>query len=265
MMIDQQADVDNEFQQVEDEDASKKAFGKSMETLTSYCKDEAGPKFAKISDVNLAPLCQIPSADDVYSVFEKRKTEVKSRIDYCLTHLMDFTPEQVEDSDELSPPVLLGKVTGAYPSPSFSSAYLPQWEKDGPFLTAMAKLRESIDALEDFSKQIVTSITGLKSSLKDNIEKSKIARKALQDAIDKNTIAVAEKAKADQLLAEQEAQEKIQNANLDELEDTAHALGKKYKDAMSAFNKHFLAGTNLALLEKKKQKGSFLRPVKRVG
>merc|ERR550532_3396982 len=48
LMIDLPGAVDDEFDDIEAEDEAKKSFGKSMQTLASYCRDEAGPKFLKI-------------------------------------------------------------------------------------------------------------------------------------------------------------------------------------------------------------------------
>jgi len=263
-----QIDIDGTVDQVfygdlQDETKAKTVLTESMLSLTTYCEKEASPQFSKITTVDLAPLCQIPDAQSVFKVFEERKAEVKGDFDYCLSFKKNFFSEQAGATDELSAPHDLAQVTDAFPTPSFSSVYLPQWEAGGKFLTAIKKLRETIAELEGQSAQISSSIAALGDSLKQNIALSKIARAALLKAIEEDKAIQMEKKKADELLAAQQEQEEQQNANLDELDGAADALRLKYTEAVQTFNKHFAAGTSLSLLQKEKT-GSFLKPVKRV-
>jgi len=263
-----QIDIDGTVDQVfygdlQDENKAKTVLKESLQSLTSYCKNEAGPQFEKIADVDLAPLCEIPDAQSIFTVFEDRKTKVKGGFDYCLSFKKNFIAEEVDSTNELSAPLNLGLVTDAFPTPSFSSVYLPQWETDGKFLMAIKKLRETIAELEDQSAEISSSIASLGDALKQNLALSKLARAALTKAIEEDNAIQMEKKKAEELLAAQEEQEEQQNANLDQLDETADALRLKYAEAVQTFNKHFIAGTSLSLIEKK-ETGSFLKPVKRV-
>merc|ERR1719323_2156783 len=264
-----QIDIDGTVDQVfygdlQDETKAKTVLTESMQALTSYCEKEASPQFEKITTVDLAPLCQIPDAQSIFKVFEETKAAVKGDFEFCLSFKKNFFGELVDSTSELSAPLNLAQVTDAFPTPSFSSVYLPQWEAGGKFLTAIKKPRETIAELEDQSAQISSSIAALSDSLKQNIALSKTARAALLKAIEEDKAIQMEKRKAEELLAAQEEQEEQQNANLDELDNTADALRQKYTEAVQTFNKHFIAGTSLSLLQKQDNTGSFLKPVKSV-
>jgi len=264
-----QIDIDGTVDEVfygylEDETNAKTTLTQSLQALTSYCEKEAGPTFAKIQSVDLSPLCQIPDAQSIFTVFEQRKTSVKGDFDYCLSFKKNFFSGAVESTNELSAPLNLNQVTDAFPTPTFSSTYLPQWETDGKFLAAIKKLRETIAELEDQSAGISSSIAALSESLKKNVALSQIARAQLKKAIEENNAIQMEKKKAEELLAAQEEEEEQQNANLDELDNTADALRQKYVEAVQTFNKHFIAGTSLSLLQQKEKTNSFLKPVKKV-
>merc|ERR1719429_472815 len=105
LRIDIDGTIDKVFYgDLQDENKAKTVLTESMQALTSYCQKEAGPQFAKITTVDLAPLCQIPDAQSIFTTLEERKASVKGDLDYCLSFKKDFFSEQAGATDELSAP-----------------------------------------------------------------------------------------------------------------------------------------------------------------
>merc|ERR1719195_1437222 len=113
------------------------------------------------------------------------------------------------------------------------------------FLTAIGKLRQKISELEEEGGKIKDTIETLQKALKDNLEKSKVARDQPSAAVKLNAFANTQKDEADKLLEAQQEQEKLQTENLEKLESAKNALKSKYETAVATLNKHFGAGTSL--------------------
>jgi len=253
----------------EEEAAAKKGLTVSMQSLVAHCNNEARPAFEKVTSVTLAPLCEIPSDITLYETLEKRKQEVKADLETARGYLKDFTPPPGSDqANEVAQPVMLDEVVEAFQTPSFAAQYMPKWKTDGQFLKAIEKLRLIIQGLAEQSGQLQENIGLLADSIKNNIKLRVAARAKLNEAIDASKFAEGEKNDAEQLLATQEAQEEEQNANLDELQSIADEAYKHYNAALKTFDQHFIAGTRLALLEKRNHTRNddlkLVRPVRRV-
>lgn len=253
-------------QGADEETTAKEAFQYTMQSVMAHCKNEAGPAFAKITSVNLAPLCQIPSDAGVDESVEQRKKEVKQEFGTAISFMKDLTPPQgSEQANEVAQPVMLDEVVDAFPKPTFASQYMPKWREDGPFLKAIVTLRLAIQGLADQTAQLEHDIGQVADSVKNNIKLRVAARKTLNEAIDAQKFAEEEKQNAEKLLASQEEQEEQQEADLNDLENIANGLYEKYKGALKTFDQHFVAGTKLALLETNRSKSSDgLKPVHRV-
>jgi len=254
-----------------EEKDSSEAFQTSMTALSMHCKDEALPAFSKISSIDLTPLCSFGGDDagqSVVSMVTTRKGEVKDELDKFKSWWKDFEVS-VDETNEVTQPVLLDEVMEAFPEPTFSSEYMVKWKTEGPFLSAIEKLRMTIRDLNSEVEGVEEKIKGLADAYKNNIELRKQARSEIKAALKDQELAEEDVQKAADLLEAQEAEMKEQDSNVERLRKIARAALEEYRAALKAFDDVFIAGTKLDLLQKNEESnlprgGSKLKPVKRV-
>jgi len=256
-----------------EEKGASEAFQESMTTLSVHCKEEALPAFSKISSIDLTPLCSFGdgAAQSVVSMVATRKSEVKDELAKFKSWWKDFDVE-VEETNEVTQPVLLDEVISAFPGPAeptFSSVYMVKWRTEGPFLEAIEKLRMTIRDLKSKVAGVENKITGLADAYKNNIQLRLEARLKIQEALDQKKLAEEQEKEAADLLSKQQEEEKEQDSNVERLRAIADAALKEYKAALKAFDDVFIAGTKLDLLQKKEETnllrgGSKLKTIKHV-
>merc|ERR1712066_289273 len=167
------------------EKESSEAFQTSMTALSMHCKDEALPAFSKISSIDLTPLCSFGgdgAAQSVVSMVATRKGEVKDELEKFKSWWKDFDVE-VEETNEVTQPVLLDEVIAACPGPAeptFSSVYMVKWKTEGPFLKAIEELRKTIRDLKSEVAGVENKIAGLADAYKNNIKLRLQARLKIQ-------------------------------------------------------------------------------------
>merc|ERR1712217_89629 len=240
-----------------EEKGASEAFQESMTTLSVHCKEEALPAFSKISSIDLTPLCSFGdgAAQSVVSMVATRKGEVKDELEKFKSWWKDFDVE-VEETNEVTQPVLLDEVIAAFPGPAeptFSSVYMVKWKTEGPFLKAIEELRMTIRDLKSEVAGVENKITGLADAYKNNIKMRLDARLKIQEALDQKKLAEEQEKEAADLLSKQQEEEKEQDSNVERLRAIADAALKEYKAALKAFDDVFIAGTKLDLLQKKEE------------
>merc|ERR1711920_392420 len=254
-----------------EEKGASDAFQESMTSLSVHCKEEALPAFSKISSIDLTPLCNFGdgAAQSVVSmVATRKKGEVKDELDKFKSWWKDFEVS-VDETNEVTQPVLLDEVMEAFPEPTFSSEYMVKWKTEGPFLSAIEKLRMTIRDLNSEVEGVEEKIKGMGDAYKNNIELRKQARSEIKAALKDQELAEEDVQKAADLLEAQEAEMKEQDSNVERLRKIARAALEEYRAALKAFDDVFIAGTKLDLLQKNEESnlprgGSKLKPVKRV-
>merc|ERR1719461_2193267 len=171
-----------------DEAMSGEKLKESMDALIGHCEKEAKPAFAKISSLDLSPLCEFGGAGATQSVVEtvaQRKAEVKKELKECQGWWVDYEiPDSAEkDNSELTEPELLSTVVEEYPEVAFASAYMPKWKTGGPFLSAIAALRQLLREVESETGALKDKIRDLALEVEANANMMKDAMNEVQKAI----------------------------------------------------------------------------------
>merc|ERR1719471_2142358 len=213
MMLDSDGFL-HEFDVKDSEIVSRNKLQESMTALSDHCEQEAKPSFEKITEIDLAPLCEFggpeAAALSVKATLEQRKEEVKKELMDCLSWYRDFSiPESAGTvTSQLVEPVLLGPLTEAYPDATFASEYMPDWMTGGKFLSAMEELSELV-----------------------------------RTAIAEKKLAEDKEEEAKQLLASQQAQRREQEENISQMKQLADAAYQAYQGALGKFSQIFNLGT----------------------
>merc|ERR1711972_576740 len=167
-----------------------------------------------------------------------RKGEVNGELEKFKSWWKDFDVE-VEETNEVTQPVLLDEVISAFPGPAeptFSSVYMVKWKTEGPFLKAIEELRMTIRDLKSEVAGVENKIAGLADAYKNNIKLRLEARLKIQEALDKKKLAEDQRQEAADLLSKQEEEEKKQSSNVERLRAIANAALTEYTAALKAFD-----------------------------
>jgi len=248
MMLDSD-DFLSEFEIKDSEITSGNKFKESMTALGDHCEQEAKPSFAKISEIDLSPLCEFGGPDaaalSVEEVLKQRKEEVKTELMECLSWYRDFSIAESAGTvtSQLVEPVLLGPLTEAYSDATFASEYMPDWQTGGKFLNAMEELRNMLHDLDEEANALKDKIAALMDQMADNAKLREEVSELVKSAIAENKLAEDQAEEAKQLLASQQAQQIEQQENIDNMKQLADAAYKAYQGALGKFSEVFNAGT----------------------
>merc|ERR1719330_10652 len=248
MMLDSD-DFLSEFEIKDPEIASGNKFKESMTALGDHCEQEAKPSFAKISEIDLSPLCEFGGPDaaalSVEEVLKQRKEEVKTELMECLSWYRDFSiPESAGTvTSQLVEPVLLGPLTEAYSDATFASEYMPDWKTGGKFLSAMEELRNMLHDLDEEANALRDKIAALMDQIAENAKLRQEVSELVKTAIAENKLAEEQAEEAKQLLASQQAQRIEQEENINNMKQLANAAYKAYQGALGKFSQIFNLGT----------------------
>jgi len=248
MMLDSDGFL-HEFDVKDSEIVSRNKLQESMTALSDHCEQEAKPSFEKITEIDLAPLCEFggpeAAALSVKATLEQRKEEVKKELMDCLSWYRDFSiPESAGTvTSQLVEPVLLGPLTEAYPDATFASEYMPDWMTGGKFLSAMEELRNMLHDLDEEAEALKGKIATLMDQIADNAKLREEVSELVRTAIAEKKLAEDKEEEAKQLLASQQAQRREQEENISHMKQLADAAYLAYQGALGKFSQIFNLGT----------------------
>merc|ERR1719323_1266452 len=202
-----------------------------MTALGDHCEQEAKPSFAKISEIDLSPLCEFGGPDaaalSVEEVLKQRKEEVKTELMECLSWYRDFTIAESAGTvtSQLVEPVLLGPLTEAYSDATFASEYMPDWQTGGKFLNAMEELRNMLHDLDEEANALKDKIAALMDQIAENAKLREEVSELVKTAIAENKLA------------------EEQEENINNMKQLANAAYKAYQGALGKFSQIFNLGT----------------------
>merc|ERR1719323_1306988 len=248
MMLDSD-DFLSEFEVKDAEIVSGQKFKESMTALSDHCEQEAKPSFQKITEIDLAPLCEFggpeAAALSVEEALKQRKEEVKTELKKCLSWYRDFSIAESAGTvtSQLVEPVLLGPLTEAYPDATFASEYMPDWKTGGKFLNAIEELRNMLHDLDEVANALKGKITALMDQIAENAKLREEVTELVKTAIAEKKLAEDKEEEAKQLLASQQAQQKEQEENISNMKALADAAYLAYQGALGKFSQIFNLGT----------------------
>lgn len=235
------------FEPTDKEISSTSQLKESFRDLADYCEREAKPSFGKITNLNLAPLCEFGGDEAVIGVertLRLRKDEVMQKLEECMGYSRDLSiPEEAGEVNGIVEPVLLEPLMEIYSDVDFASAYMPDWKTGGRFLKAIEELRNMLHELEQESQGLQGQITSLTDQMQENGRLRDEVSELVRQAIAEKKIADANEAQAKQLLEEQQEQQRQQEANIEVMRRLADAAYQAYKGALDNFGKVFGKGT----------------------